>query len=72
MKKETTMSRNKERLENSSIYNRINHLPLTPAERAVAIHGLREGEMIANAILAVVNGIKRLISATALKPSLGH
>jgi len=66
------MDRQNERRSNSALYARINALPLTPTERAVAIHGLREGEMIAGAILAVANGIKRLVGSAALKPSLKH
>jgi len=66
------MSRNKEIRANSDLYTRIKRLPLTPAERAVAMHGLREGEMIADAILAVINGIKRLTTSVVLKPSLKH
>ena len=66
------MDRRNEIRSDSELYARINALPLTPAERAVAVHGLREGALIADAILWVINGIKRLGASTALKPSLKH
>lgn len=66
------MSRNNETRSNSELYTRIKALPLTSAERTVAIHALREGEMIADMILAVFNGIKRLATGTTLKTSLKH
>lgn len=67
------MSKNKVIRANSDLYARIRALPLTPAEQAVAIHGLRGGEMIADTILAVITGLKRLASgSSALKPSLKH
>lgn len=64
------MDTHNERRSNSELYARINALPLTPSARAIAIDGLREGAMIADAILWVANGIKRVVAATALKPSV--
>ncbi len=66
------MNRHNEIRSNSDIYARINTLPLTPAERVAAIHGLNKGAMIADAILWAVNGINRLLAGAALKPSLKH
>jgi hypothetical protein len=64
MDKETMMHKRNERLSNSEIYARINALPLTPVERAVAIRGLIKGAMIADAILWVLDRIKRLAAGT--------
>ena len=56
----------------STIYYRIKAVRMSEAERQVALHAMRDGEIIADCILWVAKKIERLASRLFLKPSLKH
>lgn len=58
-----------ERSSNSELCARIKALPLTASQRETALNGLHNGTMIADSILWVINGIKRLPASATLKPA---
>lgn len=66
------MDKLNDRSSNSELYARINALALTATERDRALSALRNGALIADGILLVINGIKHLIAGATAKPSLRH
>ena len=66
------MDKFNERSSNSELYARIKALPLTAADRELALSALRDGTRIADGILLVINGIKHMFGGDSLKPSLRH
>jgi hypothetical protein len=67
LRKDLTMEKFNERSSNSELYARIKALPLTASERETALSALRDGTIIADSILWVINGIKRLPASATLK-----
>ena len=63
------MDKFNERSANSELYARIKGLPLTASERETALSALRGGTIIADRILWVMNGFKRLPASETLKPA---
>ena len=61
------MDKFNERSSNSELSARIKALPLTASERERALSALRDGTIIADSILWVVNGFKRLPASVAPK-----
>jgi hypothetical protein len=65
------MDKFNERGSNSELYARIRALPLTASERETALSALRDGTIIADSILWVIDGIKRLPARAKLKRAAG-
>jgi hypothetical protein len=63
------MDKFNERSSNSDLYARIKALPLTASQRETALSALRNGAIVADSILWVMNGIKRLPASATLKPA---
>ena len=67
------MKRDNEVSANTDLYVRINAAPMSAREREVALWALGNADAIADGILWVSNGIKRLSARIFAKPaSLKH
>ena len=69
LRKDLTMDKFNERSSNSELYARIKALPLTASQRETALSALHDGTTIADSILWVMNGFKRLPARATLKPA---
>ena len=54
----------------TELYVKVGRLRMSESERQLALHGLRDGEAIADAIIWASNALKRLGSIIALKPGV--
>lgn len=51
----------------TELYVKVGRLRMSESERQLALHGVRSGEAIADAIVSASDGLKRLGSIFALK-----
>lgn len=66
------MDRN-EKVANTDLYARIKLAPMNEREREVALNALRTADAIADGMLWVANGVRRLTARVFAKPAgLGH
>lgn len=63
------MKRHNEVSAYADLYARINAMPMKACEREVAFCALRNADAIADCILWVTNGIKRLSARVLTKPA---
>jgi hypothetical protein len=56
----------------STIYDRINALRISDAERQVAINAMQDAELLVDAFLWMTRKIEQLGSLLFLKPSVRH
>lgn len=57
---------------NSSAYERIAAIRMSPGERVAAIEALQDGDRIAEAILSIARVLRLLVTTPHLKPILKH
>jgi len=50
------------RLTNSDLYARIQLTPMNAIQRQIALNALRDADAFSNAVMWVVNGVRRLIA----------
>jgi len=63
------MNKLNEKYENTDLYARIRHAPMSEHEREIALGALHNADAIVDATLWVVNGVKRVIARILEKPA---
>ncbi|HEX7025957.1 MAG TPA: hypothetical protein VF268_01815 [Gammaproteobacteria bacterium] len=56
----------------STIYDRINAIPMSEVEREVAISAMRDAELLVDCFVWVSKKIEQITERLFLKPSLKH
>jgi len=66
------MNRDTERKIGSTIYERLNAIPMSPADRDAAIGAMQDAEAIVDAFAWLKTKLEHLAHSVFLKPSIKH